>query len=252
MSDTPRREERSIEEGQIEQGLREAERLKSEFLANMAHELRTPLNAVIGFAALLHEERAGPVNEVQRAYLADVLTSSRQLLRLINDLVDLAKVDSGKLQLRPEVFELQPAIRDVCAILRGIAAEKRIQVDVSVDATIGTVTLDPVRTRQILYNLVSNALKFTPGGGSVSIVVTPGAADTVRIDVTDTGVGIRPEDLHRLFVEFQRLDGGAPLAPAGAGLGLALTRGLVAAQGGTLSVESALGTGSRFTVVLPR
>jgi signal transduction histidine kinase/DNA-binding response OmpR family regulator len=225
---------------------------KSQFLANMSHELRTPLNAILGFTQLLHEGEVGPLNDQQREFLGNVLTSSHHLLRLINDVLDLAKVESGKLDFRPESIDLRQAIGEVGAILRTTAAEKQVRVEIAVDPTIGRVVLDPARLKQVLYNYLSNALKFTPAGGLVTVRAMPEGPEFFRIEVDDTGAGIMAEDLRRLFVEFQQLDAGAAKKHAGTGLGLALTKRIVEAQGGTVGVRSTPGTGSVFHAVLPR
>jgi signal transduction histidine kinase/DNA-binding response OmpR family regulator/HAMP domain-containing protein len=225
---------------------------KSQFLANMSHELRTPLNAILGFTQLLHEGEVGPLNDQQRDFLGNVLTSSHHLLRLINDVLDLAKVESGKLDFRPESIDLTQAIGEVGAILKTTAAERQVRVEIAVEPSIGRVVLDPARLKQVLYNYLSNALKFTPAGGLVTIRALPEGAEFFRIEVDDTGAGIQPEDLRRLFVEFQQLDAGAAKKHAGTGLGLALTKRIVEAQGGTVGVHSTPGAGSVFHAVLPR
>jgi signal transduction histidine kinase/CheY-like chemotaxis protein/HAMP domain-containing protein len=225
---------------------------KSQFLANMSHELRTPLNAILGFTQLLHDAEVGPVTSEQREFLGNVLTSSRHLLRLINDVLDLAKVESGKLDFRPEPFALGDLIGEVIAILRTSAADKNVRVDVEVDPSLGRVVLDPARLKQVLYNYLSNALKFTPSGGLVTVRASPEGTDFFRLEVQDSGPGIEPQDLTRLFVEFQQLDAGAAKKHAGTGLGLALTKRMVEAQGGTVGVRSTRGAGSVFHAVLPR
>ena len=225
---------------------------KSQFLANMSHELRTPLNAILGFSQLLHEGQVGPLVAEQREFLGNVLTSGRHLLRLINDVLDLAKVESGKLDFRPESIDLAQAIGEVGAILRTTAAEKQVRVEIAVDPTIGRVVLDPARLKQVLYNYLSNALKFTLSGGLVTVRASPEGADFFRLEVHDTGEGIEPDSLRRLFVEFQQLDAGAAKKHAGTGLGLALTKRIVEAQGGTVGVRSTPGAGSVFHAVLPR
>src|SRR5712664_2891179 len=224
---------------------------KSQFLANMSHELRTPLNAILGFTQLLHEGEVGPLNDQQREFLGNVLTSSHHLLRLINDVLDLAKVESGKLDFRPESIDLRQAIGEVGAILRTTAAEKQVRVEIAVDPTIGRVVLDPARLKQVLYNYLSNALKFTPAGGLVTVRAMPEGPEFFRIEVDDTGAGIMAEDLRRLFVEFQQLDAGAAKKHAGTGLGLALTKRIVEAQGGSVGVSSKPGVGSVFHAILP-
>src|SRR2546425_796816 len=225
---------------------------KSQFLANMSHELRTPLNAILGFTQLLHEGEVGPLTDQQRDFLGNVLTSSRHLLRLINDVLDLAKVESGKLDFRPESIDLAQVTGEVGAILRTTASEEQVRVEMAIDPAIGRVVLDPARLKQVLYNYLSNALKFTPAGGVVTVRAVPEGADFFRIEVHDTGDGIQPEELPRLFVEFQQLDAGAAKKHAGTGLGLALTKRIVEAQGGTVGVRSTPGAGSVFHAVLPR
>jgi PAS domain S-box-containing protein len=229
----------------------EANRLKSEFLANMSHELRTPLNAIIGFTELLHDGKAGPVSSTQREYLGDVLTSSRHLLQLINDVLDLSKVEAGKMDVRPEAVDLEQLVGEVRDILRSIAGSKRIQVRIEITPAIRRGVGDPSKLKQVLYNYLSNALKFTPEGGRVSVRIGPSGGDAVRIEVEDTGIGIAPSELHRLFVEFQQLDASAGKKYPGTGLGLALTKRIVEVQGGSVGVESTPGIGSTFFAVLP-
>ncbi|MCU1281290.1 MAG: histidine kinase [bacterium] len=232
--------------------MQEANRLKSEFLANMSHELRTPLNAIIGFAELMHKGKVGPMAAEHIEYLGDILSSSRHLLQLINDVLDLAKVESGKVELRPETLRLGDVIGEVRDILRGMAAGKRIRMELELDPTIDEVVLDPSKLKQVLYNFLSNALKFTSEGGRVTVRVTAEPNERFRIDVEDTGIGIRADDVGRLFVEFQQLDAGTAKRYAGTGLGLALTKRIVEEQGGSVAVRSTLGEGSTFSAVLPR
>jgi nitrogen-specific signal transduction histidine kinase len=230
----------------------EANRLKSEFLANMSHELRTPLNAIIGFAELMHKGRVGPVSSEHQEYLGDILTSSRHLLRLINDVLDLAKVESGKMEFRPEVVDVGKLIGEVRDILRGLAASKRLQLETSLPPDLGPVTADPARLKQVLYNYLSNAIKFTPEGGRVTLSASPAGPDLFRVEVRDTGIGVSPENLGKLFVEFQQLDASAAKKYQGTGLGLALTKRIVEAQGGRVEVQSVPGRGSTFAAILPR
>src|SRR5438128_450102 len=182
----------------------------------------------------------------------NVLTSGRHLLRLINDVLDLAKVESGRLEFRPEPIDLPQVIGEVNAILRTTAADKNVRVEMAVDPAIGPVALDPARLKQVLYNYLSNALKFTPSGGLVTVRASPEGADFFRLEVHDTGSGIEPQDLPRLFVEFQQLDTGATKKHAGTGLGLALTKRIVEAQGGSVGVRSTPGVGSVFHALLSR
>jgi PAS domain S-box-containing protein len=232
--------------------LQEASRLKSEFLANMSHELRTPLNAIIGFAELMHDGRVGPVAPDQKEYLGDILTSSRHLLGLINDVLDLSKIEAGKMDFLPEAVDLGRIAEEVCDILRSLAASRRIAIAVEVAPAASAAVTDPAKLKQVLYNYLSNALKFTSEGGKVVVRIAAEGADHVRIEVEDTGIGIRAEDLGRLFVEFQQLDIGTAKKYGGTGLGLALTRRIVEAQGGRVGVESTPGRGSCFFAVLPR
>jgi signal transduction histidine kinase len=236
----------------LERRMQEASRLKSEFLANMSHELRTPLNAIIGFAELMHRGRVGPVSPEHQEYLGDILSSSQHLLQLINDVLDLAKVESGKMDFRPESVNLTRLASEVRDVLRGVAASKRLRVEISVDPEVTTAVVDPSRLKQILYNYLSNALKFTPEQGSISVRILPEGASMFRIEVEDTGVGIAPEHLSRLFVEFQQLDATVAKKYQGTGLGLALTKRLAEAQNGFVEVKSEVGKGSTFSVVLPR
>jgi PAS domain S-box-containing protein len=232
--------------------IQEANRLKSEFLANMSHELRTPLNAIIGFAQVLHDRQVEPASPQHDEFLADILTSARHLLQLINDVLDLAKVEAGRLDFRPETIELAQVVAEVVAITRATAAAKRIGVTIDVDASLVAIELDPDRFKQVLYNFLSNALKFTPEGGRVIVRALPDDNTTFRLEVEDTGVGIAAEDLGRLFVEFQQLEAGAAKRHQGTGLGLALARRLVEAQGGSVGVRSTPGKGSIFHATLPR
>ena len=232
--------------------IQEANRLKSEFLANMSHELRTPLNAIIGFAELLHDGHVDPVSPQHQEFLGDILASGRHLLQLINDVLDLAKVEAGKLEFRPEPVDPTKPIAEVVAILRTTAAAKQLQVATEIDPRVGVVEVDPSRLKQVAYNYLSNALKFTPDGGAIAIRVRPEGADAFRIEVSDTGIGIAEADVAQLFVEFHQLEAGAAKRHQGTGLGLALTRRLVEAQGGKVGVTSAIGKGSTFFAVLPR
>jgi protein-histidine pros-kinase len=244
-------ERRRLEEQQ-RHSLQEASRLKSEFLANMSHELRTPLNAIIGFAELMHDGRLGPISPTHQEFLGDILTSSRHLLQLINDVLDLSKIEAGRMEFRQEPIDLGRLCGEMRDLLRSLAAAKRIAIAVEVSPELGEVVTDPARLKQLLYNYLSNALKFTGEGGHVTLRALPEGADAFRLEVEDTGIGIAPEDLPRLFVEFQQLDSGAAKSFGGTGLGLAIARRLVEAQGGRVAVSSTPGRGSVFSAVLPR
>jgi signal transduction histidine kinase len=228
-----------------------ANRMKSEFLANMSHELRTPLNGIIGFTEFLIDEKPGPLRPKQKEYLSDVLTSARHLLQLINDVLDLAKVEAGKMELHPETFPVRQAVEEVTAVIKGIAQKKHIAVGIEVSDGLDAVTLDQHKFKQVLYNLLSNAVKFTDEGGQVDIHARRLGSHRLEVQVRDTGIGIKAEDINRLFTEFEQLDSGTARRFEGTGLGLALTKKIIEFQGGRIDVESEPGKGSVFTVVLP-
>ena len=234
------------------QQVQQATRMKSEFLANMSHELRTPLNGIIGFAELMANGKAGPVSERHAEYLGDVLASARHLHQLINDVLDLAKVEAGKLEFRVDPLDLPKQVSEVRDVLRAVAESKGIQVETAVAAGLDGIMGDASKFKQILYNFLSNALKFTPDGGRVQIRVQPEGTRFFSMEVEDSGIGIQAADFDRLFVEFQQLDASTSKLYPGTGLGLALTKRLAEAQGGHIKVRSTPGAGSVFTVVLPR
>ena len=241
--------ERTLQEKNVE--LERANQAKDRFLASMSHELRTPLNGIIGFAEFLSDGRPGPLNDKQKEYLGDILNSGRHLLHLINDMLDLVKIQAGRVDLAPERFSIRDAINEVCTGVHPLAVSKAIELTVTIDAGIGVVTLDEQRFKQILFNLLSNALKFTDDNGHVGIDVMPVEGGRFRLVVSDDGIGIRAEDIGRLFTEFEQLETGTARRFGGTGLGLALTRKLVELHGGAIDVESEFGKGSRFGVVLP-
>ena len=228
---------------------RSATEAKSRFLAGVSHELRTPLNGIIGFSEMLYDARLGPIAEVQREVLSDILTSARHLLQLINDVLDLSKVEAGRMEFRPERIVIEPLVREVCDVVRPLAEKKDLHLGVDVADGL-TANLDPARFKQVLYNYLSNAMKFTPAGGSVSLRVAREGISSFRVEVEDTGIGIDPGEIEQLFQEFQQLPSGSK-AEQGTGLGLAVTRHMVEAQGGTVAVRSLLGRGSVFSAVLP-
>jgi signal transduction histidine kinase len=186
-----------------------ANQLKSSFLANMSHELRTPLNGIIGFTEMMHDGKLGPITSEQRDYLDDVLRSARHLLHLINDILDLSKIESGKMDFRPEAVDLAGLVAEVTATVGTLATEKNIQILVDVDPDLTGIVTDPAKFKQVLYNFVSNALKFTPEGGRVAIRLRGEGPDRFRTEVEDTGAGIKPEDIDRLFRQFEQLDDSA-------------------------------------------
>jgi signal transduction histidine kinase len=217
----------------------------------MSHELRTPLNAIIGFTELMHSGKAGAVSTDQEDYLGDVLTSGRHLLELINAVLDLSKVEAGKIDLRPEPVDLGQVVGEVRDSLRPLAAAKHMRIDSEIDGSLGRPSVDAAKLKQILYNYLSNALKFTPDGGRITVRIGPHDAETFLIEVEDSGIGIPAELQGKLFVEFEQLDSGSGKRYQGTGLGLALTKCLVEAQGGHVGVRSTPGLGSTFSATLP-
>ncbi len=229
--------------------LETASRHKSEFLANMSHELRTPLNAIIGFSQVLRQRLFGEVNEKQEEYLDDILSSGNHLLSLINDVLDLSKVEAGQVELEVATFSLREALERGVVMVRERASKSDVRLSLELAPDVDIVRGDERRVRQVVFNLLSNAVKFTPPGGSVSVAATRVDAE-VQVSVTDTGAGIAPEDQERIFEEFQQTDVGVQQRE-GTGLGLALSKRLVELHGGRIWVESELGQGSRFVFTLP-
>jgi PAS domain S-box-containing protein len=232
--------------------IREASRLKSEFLANMSHELRTPLNAIIGFSELMHDGRVGPVSPEYKEYLGDILAGGRHLLQLINDVLDLSKIEAGKMEFTPEPVNLANIVTEVRAIVQGLSARKSIQLQIDLDPALTGIVTDTRSLKQVLYNYISNAIKFSHERGRVRVQLRAEQPDCFRIDVEDTGIGIGDEDMGKLFREFQQIDGSMAKQYSGTGLGLALTKRIVEAQGGQVGVASVAGQGSTFFAVLPR
>jgi signal transduction histidine kinase len=222
---------------------------KSEFLANMSHELRTPLNAVIGFSEALLDGMFGETNEKQTEYLRDIFASGKHLLSLINDILDLSKIEAGRMELDVAAFELSAAIDDALLLMRERAARRGIALERQVDTRLGEIHGDQRKVKQVLLNLLSNAVKFTPEGGHIDVraVLVDGM---VEISVTDTGIGIALEDHEAVFEEFKQV-GKSEKKAEGTGLGLALCRKFVELHGGRIWVKSALGTGSTFTFSIP-
>jgi PAS domain S-box-containing protein len=231
---------------------REVERvtkLKSRFLASMSHELRTPLNAIVGFSDLLAEQTAGQLNDKQKRFVNHIKQGSAHLLQLINDILDLSKIEAGQLELRCEDFQVKDTLPEVLSTIRPLAMAKNIEIEQKME-TDQFVYADRVRFKQILYNLLSNAVKFTPQAGRINIDCREDG-NSACISVTDTGVGIRPEDQAVIFEEFRQIEGPAGTTQEGTGLGLAITKRLVEQQGGKISLESEFGKGSRFSFTLP-
>lgn len=226
-----------------------ANRAKSEFLTNMSHELRTPLNAIIGFSEILRDAILGPVNESQEELIRDIHTSGHHLLDMINGILDLAKIEAGKMDLQLEMFSVEMAMAEVNAIVNAIANKKQIEPALEFDQDV-SIEADKVKFKQILYNLLSNAIKFTGERGQVTTRFSVSENELVT-QVTDTGVGMSPEDQAKLFQPFMQLDASKSREYSGSGLGLALTKRLVEIHGGTISVESEKGKGSTFQFTLP-
>jgi signal transduction histidine kinase len=223
-------------------------RHKSEFLANMSHELRTPLNAILGFSQVLREEMVGEVNEKQAEYLDDILSSGNHLLSLINDVLDLSKVEAGQVELELAPFSLREALERGVVMVRERAMQDGVEVSFAASPSVDIVSGDERRVRQVIFNLLSNAVKFTPAGGAVDVTAAQ-VNGAVTVSVSDTGPGIAPEDRERIFEEFQQADAG--LEREGTGLGLALSKRLVELHGGRIWVDSEPGQGSTFAFTLP-
>ncbi len=226
-----------------------ADRLKSAFLATMSHELRTPLNSILGFTGILLQGLAGPLNEEQQKQLTMVQTSARHLLALINDVLDISKIEAGELKVEEAAFSLPDLVTEVSASARPLAEKKGLALVVEVAPGIGTISSDRRRVGQVLMNLISNAIKFTPSG-EVRVNCHLDGAWTV-ISVTDTGIGIHREDLGRLFIPFQQVESGLTRNYEGTGLGLSISKRLVTMLGGEIDVESEPGRGSTFRFRLP-
>jgi signal transduction histidine kinase len=227
-----------------------ANRHKSEFLANMSHELRTPLNAIIGFSEVLGERMFGELNEKQAEYTDDILTSGRHLLSLINEILDLSKVEAGRMELELATFDLPLAIENARTFVRERATRHGINLDLDVDERLGEFVGDERKIKQILLNLLSNAVKFTPEGGRIGIKARQ-ADGSVEISVSDTGIGIAPEDQPKIFEEFRQVGSDYAHKSEGTGLGLTLAKKFVELHGGRIWVESEVGKGSRFIFTLP-
>jgi PAS domain S-box-containing protein len=231
--------------------IREASRLKQEFLASVSHELRTPLNAVIGFADLLRHGQLPPDSPRHAEYLDHIANGGRHLLQIVNDLLDLSKMEAGKLEFSPRPIDLPALVDETVAMVREQAESKRLGLSVQLDALPGLV-LDPLRLKQVLLNFLSNAVKFTPTDGHIFVRAKGLDASRWRLEVEDNGVGISEQDQRRLFERYEQVPGSSRDRGQGTGLGLDVTRQLVELQGGNVRVRSRLGTGSVFSAELPR
>jgi signal transduction histidine kinase len=236
--------------GRLYRELETASRHKSEFLASMSHELRTPLNAIIGFSEVLQERMFGDLNDKQAEYIDDIITSGRHLLSLINDILDLSKVEAGRMELELSRFDLPVALETTLALVRERATRQGLRLELTVDERVGSVVADERKVRQVLLNLLSNAVKFTPEGGRVAVRAAP-VAGASEIAVSDTGVGIAAEDQATVFEEFRQVGSDTARKREGTGLGLTLARKFVELHGGRIWVTSEIGRGSTFTFTLP-
>jgi len=229
--------------------LEAASRHKSEFLANMSHELRTPLNAIIGFSEVLTERMFGDLNEKQEEYLKDIYAAGQHLLSLINDILDLSKIEAGRMELEVADFSLPAALDNALTLVRERASRRGITLGRAIDDRVGMIRGDERKVKQVLLNLLSNSLKFTPEGGRIDVraAMHDGMAE---VSVADTGVGIAPEDQDAIFEEFRQV-GTADKKVEGTGLGLALSRKFIELHGGRIWVQSEPGKGSTFSFTLP-
>jgi len=228
-----------------------ASRHKSEFLANMSHELRTPLNAVIGFSEVLLARMFGELNEKQEEYVNDIHTSGRHLLSLINDILDLSKIEAGRMELELVSFDVPLALENALTLVRERANRHGIALELTVEPGLQSIVGDERKFRQIMLNLLSNAVKFTPDGGRITVKAVT-ADGQAAISVSDTGIGIADVEQDVIFEEFRQATSSSPRKSEGTGLGLALTKRFVELHGGTIRVQSTVGEGSTFTFTLPR
>jgi signal transduction histidine kinase len=262
-TDITERKQYEFELREANDQLARATRHKDEFLANMSHELRTPLNAILGMAESLQEEVQGVINDRQRKALEIIERSGTHLLELINDILDLAKIEAGHLDLQFAPIVIDSLCQSSMVFVRQLAYQKNIQLDSNIQSNLPNLIIDDRRIRQALINLLNNAVKFTPAGGRVileaTLVETPDSPVTtssqispsVRFSVTDTGIGINPENLSKLFQPFVQIDGALNRQHAGTGLGLSLVKRIIDLHGGRLEVDSEVGIGSCFTFLLP-
>lgn len=246
--------------------LERSNKIKSQFIATMSHELRTPLNSILGFSELLGEDRAGTLSDKQKRYISNIYNSGSHLLQLINNILDLAKIESGKMELNPERFFVPQAIDEVTSVIRPLFDKKHLMFGITVDREVANITADRIKFKQVLYNLLSNAVKFTPERGEITLhaqmvegnnyltIFDPKTArikNHLQISIADSGIGIKPEDQERIFSEFEQVDNSYARRYEGTGLGLALTKRLVELHDGLISVQSEEGKGSTFSIILP-
>jgi signal transduction histidine kinase len=230
--------------------LADATQAKSRFLANMSHELRTPLNAIIGFSDVLQERMFGELNERQGEYVQDISGSGRHLLELVNEILDLSKVEAGRMELERSEFAVSETVRGAIAFVRERAARHGIELAPDVSPDLGTITADERKVRQVLLNLLSNAVKFTPDGGWIGVSARRVDGE-VTVSVRDTGIGIAPADQAKVFEEFQQVGRPSDRSREGTGLGLTLAKRFIELHGGRIWLESEVGKGTMFTFALP-
>ncbi len=242
--------ERTEELQKANVALEKANRLKSEFLATMSHELRTPLNSIIGFAEVLKDEVVGTLSAEQKEYLGDIHGSGQHLLNMINSILDLSKIEAGKLELHYEEFPVKEAVNEVLNTIIGFSNKKGIRIHTHIREDVSSITADKVKFKQIMFNLLSNAVKFTPESGRIVVNASP-MNHHVQIGVSDTGIGIKSEDMDKIFEAFRQVDASYARRYEGTGLGLTLTKRLIELHGGKIWVVSEYGKGSTFTFTLP-
>jgi signal transduction histidine kinase len=230
--------------------IEKASRYKSEFLSNMSHELRTPLNAIMGFSEALDERYFGELNDKQAEYVKDIHGSGRHLLSLINDILDLSKIEAGRMELEPSVFSLPAALADANALVRERAMRHGIALLLDVDPRLDVLRADERKFKQIMLNLLSNAVKFTPDGGSIRVSARL-SGEVAEISVTDTGAGIAPQDQSAVFEEFKQVGRDSARKAEGTGLGLPLAKRFIELHGGAIRLSSIVGQGSTFPFTLP-
>jgi signal transduction histidine kinase len=228
-----------------------ANQTKSQFLANMSHELRTPLNSIIGFSDMLDEEIFGKLNPKQNKYVSNINRSGRHLLNIINDILDISKIEAGKMDLDPELFSINQLLDELMQNMEPLASNKEIGLLIEDDVPGCELYADKLKIRQALYNLLSNAIKFTPAGGSVRIFAEC-SPDKLSVSVRDTGIGISEDQQKELFKPFRQLDPATNREYEGTGLGLVLVKRFVEMHGGNVLVKSIPGKGSTFSIVIPR
>lgn len=240
----------AIKQAMLYEEVQEATRLKSEFLSGMSHELRTPLNAIIGFSEMLLSDDYGQLSEKNKKFINNIKISGEHLLRLVNDLLDLSKIESGNMDVNYEKFNIYQTIRETVSVLNSIANKKNIDINIDIDNEL-FISADLRMFKQIMYNLLSNALKFTEDNGKVKVVACH-VGEELRVEVQDTGIGIPLKDRDKIFMSFRQLDSSITRKQDGTGLGLTLTKKFIELHKGTIDFESDEGKGAKFWFTLPR